>query len=126
MGLVRRAAAEAGIDADAAEKAAESAGLIEVSGGFVRFRHPLKRAAVYHGVTDADRRRSPGADLRGPGNPAAPPRRVDNRSGSGELDRDSPARSPRSTSHQSDLAPERLATLPPPWPESCQPAPATG
>jgi hypothetical protein len=40
--LVRRAAAEAGIDTDAAEKAAESAGLIEVSGGFVRFRHPLK------------------------------------------------------------------------------------
>jgi AAA ATPase domain len=58
LGLVRRAAAEAGVDADAAEKAAESAGLIEVSGGFVRFRHPLKRAAVYHGVTDADRRRA--------------------------------------------------------------------
>ncbi|HEX9521299.1 MAG TPA: LuxR C-terminal-related transcriptional regulator [Streptosporangiaceae bacterium] len=58
LGLVRRAAAEAGIDSDAAEKAAESAGLIEVSGGFVRFRHPLMRAAVYHGVTDADRRRA--------------------------------------------------------------------
>jgi DNA-binding CsgD family transcriptional regulator len=58
LGLVRRAADEAGIDSDAAEKAAESAGLIEVSGGFVRFRHPLMRAAVYHGVTDADRRRA--------------------------------------------------------------------
>jgi len=58
LGLVRRAAAEAGIDSDAAEKAAESAGLIEVSGGLVLFRHPLMRAAVYHGVTDADRRRA--------------------------------------------------------------------
>ena len=38
LGLLRRAAAEAGIDADAGEKAAESAGLIEVSGSFVRFR----------------------------------------------------------------------------------------
>ena len=58
LGLVRRAAAEAGIDADAAEKAAESAGLIEVSGSFMRFRHPLMRAAVYHGAADADRRRA--------------------------------------------------------------------
>jgi DNA-binding CsgD family transcriptional regulator len=58
LGLVRRAAAEAGIDADAAEKAAESAGLIEVSGSFVRFRHPLMRAAVYHGAADVDRRRA--------------------------------------------------------------------
>jgi DNA-binding CsgD family transcriptional regulator len=56
LGLVRRAAAEAGIDADAAEKAAETAELLEVSGGFVRFRHPLMRAAVYHGAADADRR----------------------------------------------------------------------
>jgi DNA-binding CsgD family transcriptional regulator len=58
LGLMRRAAAEAGIDADAAEKAAESAGLIEVSGGFAGFRHPLMRAAVYHGAADADRRRA--------------------------------------------------------------------
>jgi DNA-binding CsgD family transcriptional regulator/tetratricopeptide (TPR) repeat protein len=58
LGLVRRVAAEAGIDADAAEKAAESAGLIEVSAGFMRFRHPLQRAAVYYGATDADRRRA--------------------------------------------------------------------
>jgi DNA-binding CsgD family transcriptional regulator len=58
LGLVRQAAAEAGIDADAAEKAAETAGLIEVSGSFARFRHPLMRAAVYHGAADADRRRA--------------------------------------------------------------------
>jgi DNA-binding CsgD family transcriptional regulator len=58
LGLVRRAAAEAGIDVDAAEKAAETAGLIEVSGSMARFRHPLMRAAVYYGVADADRRRA--------------------------------------------------------------------
>jgi DNA-binding CsgD family transcriptional regulator len=58
LGLLRRAAAEAGIDADAAEKAAESAGMIEVSGSFARFRHPLLRAAVYHGAADTDRRRA--------------------------------------------------------------------
>jgi DNA-binding CsgD family transcriptional regulator len=57
-GLVRRAAAEAGIDADGAGKAAETAGLLEFSGSFVRFRHPLMRAAVYHGAADADRRRA--------------------------------------------------------------------
>src|SRR5215472_9902830 len=58
LGLVRRAAAEAGIDVDAGEKAAESAGLIEVSGSMVRFWHPLMRAAVYYAVADADRRRA--------------------------------------------------------------------
>jgi len=57
-GLVRRAAGAAGIDADVAEKAAEAAGLIELSGNSVRFRYPLMRAAVYHGVDDADRRRA--------------------------------------------------------------------
>jgi DNA-binding CsgD family transcriptional regulator len=56
--LVRRAAAGAGIDADAAEKAAEAAGLVELSGNSVRFRYPLMRAAVYHGAGDADRRRA--------------------------------------------------------------------
>jgi DNA-binding CsgD family transcriptional regulator len=54
LGLVRRAAADAGIDADAADKA----GLIEVSGNLVRFRHPLMRTAVYHGATHAERRRA--------------------------------------------------------------------
>ncbi len=57
-GLVRRAAADANIDADAAEEAAETANLIEVSGNAVRFRHPLIRAAVYDGATDANRRRA--------------------------------------------------------------------
>jgi DNA-binding CsgD family transcriptional regulator len=58
LGLLRQAAAEAGISADAAEKAAETAGLIEVSGSSVRFWHPLIRAAVYYGAADADRRRA--------------------------------------------------------------------
>jgi DNA-binding CsgD family transcriptional regulator len=57
-GLVRQAATAAGIDADAAETAAEQAGLIEFSGGSARFRNPLVRAAVYHGATDAGRRRA--------------------------------------------------------------------
>ncbi len=57
-GLLRRAAAGAAIDPDAAEKAAESARLLEVSGSNVQFRHPLMRAAVYHLATDADRRRA--------------------------------------------------------------------
>jgi DNA-binding CsgD family transcriptional regulator len=57
-GLVRQAATAAGIDADAAETAAEQAGLMEVSGGAVRFCNPLVRAAVYHGATDAGRRRA--------------------------------------------------------------------
>jgi hypothetical protein len=54
----RHAAAAAGIDADAAETAAEAAEVIETSGNSVRFRHPLIRAAVYHGASDADRRRA--------------------------------------------------------------------
>jgi DNA-binding CsgD family transcriptional regulator len=55
-GLVRRAAECASIDADGAETAAEMAGLIEVAGNSVRFRHPLIRTAAYNGATDADRR----------------------------------------------------------------------
>jgi len=57
-GRVRDAATATGIDADAAESAAEAAGLIEASGNRVRFLHPLIRAAVYHGAGDADRRRA--------------------------------------------------------------------
>jgi DNA-binding CsgD family transcriptional regulator len=57
-GLVRQAAADANIDVDGAEEAAEAANLIEVSSDAVRFRHPLIRAAVYSGATDAHRRRA--------------------------------------------------------------------
>src|SRR5215472_15487379 len=57
-GRVRDAATAAGIDVDAAESAAEAAGLIEASGNRVRFRYQVIRAAVYHGANDADRRRA--------------------------------------------------------------------
>jgi DNA-binding CsgD family transcriptional regulator len=55
---VRQAAVAAGIDADAAETAAERAELIEVSGNNVGFRRPLIRSAVYHRASDAGRRRA--------------------------------------------------------------------
>lgn len=57
-GRVRRASAAAGIDADAAETSAEAAGMINLSGDRVRFRHPLIRASVYHASGDASRRRA--------------------------------------------------------------------
>ena len=55
---VREAAAAAGIDPDTAEPEAVAAGLIEASGNLLRFRHPLMRSAVYHGASDAARRRA--------------------------------------------------------------------
>jgi DNA-binding CsgD family transcriptional regulator len=55
---VALAATAGGIDAEAAESAAEVAELIEVSGTRVRFRYPVIRAAVYHGASDAERRRA--------------------------------------------------------------------
>jgi DNA-binding CsgD family transcriptional regulator len=51
-----RVASLLGLDADAAAAAAEAAGLVELSGSSVWFRHPLIRSAVYHGASDAQRR----------------------------------------------------------------------
>ena len=56
--VVWDAARRDGIDADAAAAAAESAGMIELSAGSIRFRHPLLRSAVYHIASDTDRRRA--------------------------------------------------------------------
>jgi DNA-binding CsgD family transcriptional regulator len=53
-GWLWRAAVQAGIDPDAA--AADAAGVLELAGSSVRFRHPLLRSAVYHGATDSERR----------------------------------------------------------------------
>ena len=46
-----------GTDLGALEQA-EGAGLIELAGDVLRFKHPLMRAAVYHGAAGADRRRA--------------------------------------------------------------------
>jgi DNA-binding CsgD family transcriptional regulator len=53
-----RAARQGGIDADAAADEAESASLVELSAGSVRFRCPLVRSAIYHGAADRNRRRA--------------------------------------------------------------------
>jgi DNA-binding CsgD family transcriptional regulator len=56
--VVWQAAQQDGIDAEAAAAAAEAAGVIELSAGTVRFRHPLIRSAAYHIASDTDRRRA--------------------------------------------------------------------
>jgi len=56
--VVWDAAQQDGIDAEAAAAAAESAGVIELSAGSIRFRHPLIRSAAYHIASDTDRRRA--------------------------------------------------------------------
>ncbi|GIG68833.1 ATP-binding protein [Phytomonospora endophytica] len=55
LGVVLAAAAELGIPGEALEQA-EVAGLVTVTGGDVRFRHPLLRSAAYQAVTSAQRR----------------------------------------------------------------------
>jgi DNA-binding CsgD family transcriptional regulator len=55
-GRLWRAAAQAGIDPDAASADMAEAGVLAFPGTSVRFRHPLLRSAVYHGASAADRR----------------------------------------------------------------------
>jgi DNA-binding CsgD family transcriptional regulator len=55
-GQLWRAAAQAGIDPDAASTETAEAGVLEFPGSSVRFRHPLLRSAVYHGASAVDRR----------------------------------------------------------------------
>jgi DNA-binding CsgD family transcriptional regulator len=53
-----RAAAQAGIDPDAASAETAGAGVLEFPGNSIRFRHPLLRSAVYHGANAVDRRQA--------------------------------------------------------------------
>jgi DNA-binding CsgD family transcriptional regulator len=53
-----RAAAQAGIDPEAASAETAWAGVLQFPGSSVRFRYPLLRSAVYHGASAADRRRA--------------------------------------------------------------------
>src|SRR4249920_704177 len=55
-GLLWHAAAQAGIDPDAASAETAEAGVLEFPGNSVRFRYPLLRSAVYHGASAVDRR----------------------------------------------------------------------
>jgi DNA-binding CsgD family transcriptional regulator len=56
--VVWHAAQQDGIDAEAAATAAEAAGIVELSAGSIRFRHPLIRSAAYHIASDTNRRRA--------------------------------------------------------------------
>ena len=56
QGVLWRAAAQAGIDPDAASAETARAGVLEFPGSSVRFRYPLLRSAVYHGASAVDRR----------------------------------------------------------------------
>jgi DNA-binding CsgD family transcriptional regulator len=55
LGLVLRALAKASIRPAALEEA-ETAGLVEVAGASLEFRHPLMRSAVYRGASGPQRR----------------------------------------------------------------------
>ncbi|AYF72813.1 helix-turn-helix transcriptional regulator [Nocardia yunnanensis] len=55
LGLILRALAELGC-ADEDLAAAETSRMVTVDGGFVRFRHPLQRAAAYHSAAFTERR----------------------------------------------------------------------
>jgi DNA-binding CsgD family transcriptional regulator len=55
VAIVLRAAATMGLSVDALD-AAETDGLVAVSGGRIVFRHPLVRSAVYGAATSAERR----------------------------------------------------------------------
>jgi DNA-binding CsgD family transcriptional regulator len=55
-GQLWRAAAQAGVDPDAASAETAEAGVLEFPGNSARFRHPLVRCAVYHGASAGDRR----------------------------------------------------------------------
>jgi DNA-binding CsgD family transcriptional regulator len=70
LGLVRRAAHGLGAPAAAAEEA-ERSGLIVVDAQAVAFRHPLVRAAVYQGVTSAERAAAHAALAAALGDPLA-------------------------------------------------------
>lgn len=61
LGVVRRAAAGLGIGAQAVEEAEAAATIVQVTGDWVDFVHPLARAAVYHAASPAQRRAAHGA-----------------------------------------------------------------
>ena len=67
MDVILRAAAARQLD-DRAVEPAEAAGLVSIDSGTLEWRHPLLRAAIYHGASAAERReahRALGQALRG-------------------------------------------------------------